>query len=461
MRPPPPNLRPLGDFQPADFWQTHVNAIFYGIQGPGIHDHFQTFVSRDHRLAHALAEQFFDSVTQSPINGPLHIMEWGVGNGNLAGSFLSCLKIRDSEGRVYPRLRYSLCDFSEEILKGARLQPRLEDHLGQTDFIHMDAEADDVTPDSPVHQIISNEIWDDLATKVLVKLDGQFLEEFLQPYLDPTHSPLPFDEFAEVFKDKNLEQLKSLPAFLDKIHWKRTLRKTDIANLPHADEIKTHFENIDDRIPVPVNTGAFQTLKRANDLLAESSLGYTGFDYGMLGFEELNRVGRPYFKLYGGQYTNMVNFPLLKTVGEGLGFSHTTLEPQQAFVSSQMGEPVLSAVDLVQAHPNIRRLEPWDVDLLMIQTLSALNQNYKSPYRLKLEYPPVQGTPKKQRKRLAEMVKQLSGTGVPDTVAYITLAEAEGALSFLKKIGYRQNDIQDAFNTPPPPVAFAHINLTT
>ncbi len=41
---------PLGDFKPADQWQTHVNEIFYGIQGPGIHNHFQTYVSLDHRF---------------------------------------------------------------------------------------------------------------------------------------------------------------------------------------------------------------------------------------------------------------------------------------------------------------------------------------------------------------------------------------------------------------------------
>ncbi len=459
MRTPPPNVRPLGDFQSADFWQTHVNAIFYGIQGPGIHDHFQTYVSRDHRLAHALAEQFLGFASQTAPSGPLTIMEWGIGNGNLAGSFLSCLKSRDEEGRVYPRLRYHLCDFSEEILRGARQQPRLEEHLGQVEFVHMNAEDGDVESDSPVHQIISNEIWDDLATKVLVKLDGQFLEEYLCPHLDPADTRLPFDAFVEAFQSKDLECLKELAPFLDKIHWERTLQKADISDLPHTGEIKNHFEKIDERIPVPVNIGAFQTLKRAHDLLADDSFGYTGFDYGMLGFEELNRAGRPYFKLYGGQYTNMVNFPLLKTVGDSLGFTNITLEPQHTFVGRHTGDTVISAIDLVQAHPDIRRMEPWDVDLLMIQTLGALNHSYKSPYRKKFDYPPVPGTPKKQRKRLAELVKQLSGTGVPDTVAYITETEAENALPALKKIGYRPGNIEEAFDPDPPPVAFAHINF--
>ena len=48
----------LGEFKPSDQWQTHVNSIFYGIKGPEIHNHFQTYVSLDHRLAHALADDF-------------------------------------------------------------------------------------------------------------------------------------------------------------------------------------------------------------------------------------------------------------------------------------------------------------------------------------------------------------------------------------------------------------------
>ncbi|MCA9482843.1 MAG: hypothetical protein KC553_03820 [Nitrospina sp.] len=459
MRPLPPNVRPLGDFQTADVWQTHVNAIFYGIQGPGIHDHFQTFVSRDHRLAHALADRFFDHAKSAASTGPLHVMEWGVGNGNLAGSFLSRLKALDSGETVYPQLTYSLCDFSDEILKGARLHPKLQEHADRTRFVAMNAETDAPVQQDPVHQIISNEIWDDLATRVVVKLNGEFLEEYLQPCIDPARCPLPFAEFETCFQERRLDELKADPGFLEHIHWERSLRKTEIGDWPEAPAIETHFQKIDDRIPVPVNTGAFQTLRQAFDLLAPGSMGYTGFDYGMLGVPELNQVGRPYFKLYGGQYTNMVNFPLLRDVGERVGFSAITLQPQRDFVASDVNEPVISAVDLVQAHPKIRRMEPWDVDLLMIQTLAALNPFYRSPYKQKLDYPPVAGTPKKQRRRLAEAVEQLSKSGVPDTVAYVTRREVENAAASLKKIGYDAGDLDDAFAASPPPVAFAHIQF--
>jgi len=72
------HLLPLGDFKPADEWQTHVNEIFYGIQGPGIHDHFQTYVSQDHRLAHALAENYFEQARKQA-NKPQISLRHGMG----------------------------------------------------------------------------------------------------------------------------------------------------------------------------------------------------------------------------------------------------------------------------------------------------------------------------------------------------------------------------------------------
>ncbi|MDE0848775.1 MAG: hypothetical protein OSA44_08210, partial [Nitrospinaceae bacterium] len=66
MTHPPQNLIALGDFKPSDFWQTHINSIFYGIKGPQIHNHFQTYVSLDHRLAHALANDFYAKARNHP-----------------------------------------------------------------------------------------------------------------------------------------------------------------------------------------------------------------------------------------------------------------------------------------------------------------------------------------------------------------------------------------------------------
>ena len=62
----PRKTLPLGDFKPSDQWQTHINSIFYGILGPEIHNHFQTYVSLDHRLAHTLAGKYFQQVKDQP-----------------------------------------------------------------------------------------------------------------------------------------------------------------------------------------------------------------------------------------------------------------------------------------------------------------------------------------------------------------------------------------------------------
>ncbi len=451
---------PLGDFKPADQWQTHVNAIFYGIQGPGIHNHFQTFVSRDHRLAHALADSFLRSAETLPKEGPLAIAEWGIGNGNLAGSFLTHLREQDNEGRVYPRLVYHLCDYSDEILNGAKAHPRLADHVDRTRFIKADAENFEGLEPGSLHKIVSNEIWDDLATRVLLKHDGLLYEEFLQPLIDPSvagHSS--FEELVDAFNRRDLETLANIPAFLDSILWERSFQRVELSDWPWPEVITHHLVNVQDEIPTPINTGAFRALEKAWQLLANPSLGYTGFDYGMLTLEELNSQGRPYFRVYGGQYTNMVNFPLLEDVGRAIGFTDIEREAQSTFVANQTGEPVVSAVDLVQMHPNIRRMQPWEVDQLMIRTLAALNRAYKSPYRQKLDYPPVPGTPKKQRKQLVELVRNLSASGVPDTVAYLTRGEVNESADPLRKLGYRQQDMDGAFNAAPPPVSFAHLTF--
>lgn len=452
-------LQPLGDFQPADVWQTHVNAIFYGLKGPQIHQHFQTYVSRDHRLAHALADGFLEGADRLPAEGPLHVLEWGIGNGNLAACFLSRLQTQDQAGRIYPRVRYLLGDYSRQILNGARHHPRLGEHSGRTSFFQFDAERSHPFKRGAIHKILSNEIWDDLATKVVLKHQGLFYEEYLQPALAPADSGDSPEPLARAFQDQDLDALAQHPELLEKIRWERSFQRVDLQGWPYAHVLQNHFDQIQDEIPTPVNLGAFKTLERARAHLADSHLGYTGFDYGMLDLAALNQEGRPYFRLYGGQYTNMVNFPLLEAVGQDLGFSAIQREPQHQFVAHHLGDAVLSAVDLVQAHPKITRLAPWDVDLLMIKTLHALNEGYRSPYRQTLDYPPVPGAPKKHRKELAQRVKNLSPTGVPDTVAYLTRQEVRSAFRPLLKLGYREKDLESCWQTPPPAVAFAHITF--
>ncbi len=456
----PPNRIPLGDFKPSDFWQTHINSIFYGIKGPQIHNHFQTYVSLDYRLAHALANDFYARAKGSqPEKDIWYVQEWGVGNGNLAAYFLSRLREIDSANEVYPLIHYILCDESEEILKGVRANARLQEHAGKFSTVRIHAEHLDCFRDGSVAKIISNEIWDDLATKVLLKHEGLYYEEYLCPFLDASALPVEKDEFLEQFKNRDLEKLAQLPNFLDTIHWERDFQRVDLDDWPFAEILKTHAEKFKDEIPMPINTGAFSTLAKAKELLGPNNMGYTSFDYGMKTIQDLNQEGRPYFNLYGGQYTFMVNFPLLEDIGRVIGFTQITREYQNQFVQKDLGSAVVSVVDLVQNHPQVGSMAPWDRDILLLGTLHALNSVYRSPYSGKLNYPAMPGTPKKQKKQIAQLAKNLSSRGVPDTVAYVTLEEVQAAFKPLRKLGYREKDIQSAFQSPPPPVAFVHIQF--
>ena len=275
----------LGEFKPSDQWQTHVNSIFYGIKGPEIHNHFQTYVSLDYRLAHALAEDFYkQTVGKKPEGRVWTIQEWGVGNGNLAGCFLSRMKEIDFNQQVYPYIHYILCDESEEILKGARANPRLQQHEGKFSTVRIHAEHLDCFRPKSVTKIISNEIWDDLATKVLLKNENEFYEEFLCPHLPPNFPGADDPSFLKQFQAKDLKELAKLPPFLDAIHWERDFQRVELSGWPFGNTLETHSQNLKDEIPTPINTGAFAALKKAKKLLAPDSLGYTGFDYGMLNF---------------------------------------------------------------------------------------------------------------------------------------------------------------------------------
>lgn len=456
MNPHPKNILPLGDFKPSDQWQTHVNAIFYGIQGPGIHNHFQTYVSQDYRLAHALAEEYYRLARDSsyPSGKTRFIHEWGVGNGNLAACFLTHLREIDTEGHVYPAVHYLLCDYSLEILKGARANPRLKEHAGKFSTVQIDASHMDCFKEGSADKILSNEIWDDMATRVIVKQQGLLYEEYLQPLIDPAVVGIGFEEFVKHFSGKNLSELAKCPPFLQAIAWERSFQRTDISDWPFAETLQAQAERLADDTPVPVNTGAFSTLERARKILHPQSQGYTGMDYGMFSIDDLNQEERPYFNLYGGQYTFMVNFDLLEEAGKSLGFKNVRKEYQHRYVGRFQGEKVASVVEIVQGHPEVPRMEPWDRDILMIQTLQNLNSAYKSPYKNKMEYPVMPGTPKKQRKQIAKLAGNLSPYGVPDTVAYVTQSEVSSAAARLRRLGYREKGLQRVFEAPPQPVSF-------
>ena len=54
----------IGDYKPVDQWQVHINTLFYRFRGDQVRSFYQTFASADHRLAHALAADYFEKVVK-------------------------------------------------------------------------------------------------------------------------------------------------------------------------------------------------------------------------------------------------------------------------------------------------------------------------------------------------------------------------------------------------------------
>src|SRR3989442_1583931 len=201
----PPQL--IGEFKPVDDWQAHINALFYGLRGGRVQDYYQTMASADYRLAHALAVDFHDHTTKQPNLPPtLVIQEWGCGNGNLAACFLTHLKALDSAGAIYRRTRYVLVDANRDALQAAVAHPDLQSHREQVTTLQADAQDLAGVKDGSVHWIHCNELWNELRTKVILRKEGDIIEEQVRPNLSDakTKEVDDWSAFVRAFEAKDI-----------------------------------------------------------------------------------------------------------------------------------------------------------------------------------------------------------------------------------------------------------------
>lgn len=468
--------QPLGEFRVVDVWQAHINHLFYRLRGSQLHAFSQTFASRDYRLAHALASDYYEKAIKrqtaastagksgqpgpSPLGeSPLTIMEWGPGNGNLAACFLSHLQALDKEGRFYPRIRYCLVDSHEETLRSALRHPDLAAHRSRVDTLCADVQQLQSLQDGTVDRIICNELWNDLPTKLLVKKDGEVEEEHIRPNLsEEKAAAIPnWSAFVRAFGEKDVSVLTEVPAFFDALIWEKEYHKVEWKDVPYRKTITEFLKLIDEQVLVPVNLGAFATLREAKRLLAPKAIGFSSFDAGTPDMAVLNDPEKPCYGLFGGQYSFMVNFALLESVAKHLNISHVLIEPQRELVGSRLGANVMTLMDLLACHPLAgTKALPWELDRLTIQTIQALNTAYKSPYKRQLDFPLRAEIPAEERDRLEKALASLDPHGIPDTVAYLTEDELSRAQKELEQIGYDRESIQMALGAPSAPVEYYH-----
>ena len=479
---PNPDALPqlIGDFHPVDVWQAHTNHLFYELRGSQIRDYYQTFSIADYRLAYALAEDYYQRLRQretrkksisehsneqnieeksppSPAS-PLTIMEWGCGNGNLAACFLDRLQDLDKGGAFYPRVQYILMDRVESMLEQARKNEDLAKHRDRVTYECVDLQNLQAYQDQSVDRIICNELWSELPTKLIIRSKGDLLEEYLRPNL--TESKLAemtdWAGFVNAFERNNSVALEGYPSFLEDLVWEREYRKVEAKVLPFRRTIAEFLKGIDEEVLVPVNLGAATTLQEAKRLLAPDGIGFSSFDAGTTDRHVLNDPEKPCYAIHGGQFSFIVNLALLEEIAAQVNIKSMTIEAQKEFVGRSLGTNAMSLMDLLASHPSLPKPDSWETDALILRTIHALNEQYRSPYERLIEFPIRESIPSEQRSQLESLLTSLRKDGVPDTIAYLTENDVFGVMTNLENLGYDREMIRGAFMAPPQPVDYNH-----
>ena len=459
----------VGDYKPLDQWQTHLNQLFYGLRGDQLRSYYQTFASADFRLAHALAADYYERVTkreqdrsrQPSSSDRLTVLELGPGNGNLTACFLSHLKTLDAQGLIYPRLRYVLIDWEQPMLDGALAHPDLAAHRDHVETSCGSVEHLVGVADGSVDRIICNELWNDLPTKLLAKHGGEVEEEHIRPNLSETlHATIQdWSAFVRAFQARDLDVLRTFPPFLDELVWEKEYRKVEWKDVSYRKTIVEFLRRIDQEVLVPVNVGAFATLKEAKRLLAPDAIGFSAFDAGTSDLKVLNDPEKPCYGQFGGQYSFMINFALVEAVAKHVGLTETIIEPQREFVGRSLNTNAITLMELLATHPSAGpKLQPWEQDRLVLKTIRALNETFESPYRRRLEFPLGTNMPPEERETLGAILRSLKDNGIPDTVAYVTEDELIRAQGDLEGLGYEIEAIKMALQVPPSSIEYCHFS---
>jgi hypothetical protein len=462
----------IGDWKAVDQWQAHINQLFYRFRGDQIRKYYQTFASADYRLAHALAADYCEQASKrdkaskdhhsASSDRPLTIVELGPGNGNLAGCFLSHLKTLDRDGRIYPRVRYLLVDWEQSVLDAAVTHPAVAPHAERIRTVRSTVDHLADLADGSVDRILCNELWNDLPTKLMSRQGGDIEEEFLRPNLSEVlHAKIDdWGGFIRAFEAKDAEQLKRFPPFLDDLVWEREYRPVDWKDIPYRKTITEFLRRIDEQVVVPVNVGAYMTIKEAKRLLAPNAVGFSSFDAGTVDQNVLNDPDKPCSGQFGGQQSFMVNFALAEAVAKQVGSVTVSMESQREFIGRSLNTNVLTLMDLLATHPSAgRKLKAWEQERLIILTIESLNKTYDSPYGTGIEFPVSAEMPAHEREALSASVQNLKLSGVPDTIAYLTEEELTRAAGDLEEVGYDPQAFHIALTAPPAPVDYFHLSI--
>jgi hypothetical protein len=348
------------------------------------------------------------------------------------------------------------------VLEGAVTHPALAAHQDRIRTIRSTVDHLADLADGSVDRIVCNELWNDLPTKLMSRQGGDIEEEYLRPNLSEVlHAKIEdWAGFIRAFEAKDAEQLKRFPPFFDDLVWEREYRPVEWKDVPYRKTITEFLRRIDEQVVVPVNIGAYGTIKEAKRLLAPDAVGFSSFDAGTVDHKVLNDPDKPCSGQFGGQQSFMVNFALAEAVAKQVGAVTVSIESQREFIGRSLNTNVLTLMDLLATHPSAgRKMEPWEQDRLILQTIAALNKTYESPYATGIEFPLRAEMPAHEREALSAFVQNSKLSGVPDTVAYLTEEELMRAAGDLEEIGYDAQAFHIALSAPPAPVDYFHLSI--
>ncbi|MGB0909054.1 MAG: hypothetical protein ACPGYT_01730, partial [Nitrospirales bacterium] len=194
-------------------------------------------------------------------------------------------------------------------------------------------------------------------------------------------------------------------------------------------------------------------------VLASDSLGFSSFDAGTFDRHVLNDSEKPCYSVHGGQFSFMVNFALLEEIADHLG-TKVNLESQREFVGKQLGDKVLTVMDVLSTHPRLPSPDSWEFDALVIRTLEALNTSYRSHYKRVIEFPLREAMPSDEKAKLEAILRNFNPEGVPDTIAYVTTTEINNARPSLEQLGFDAEEIQVMLQAPPELVDYIHFSFS-
>jgi SAM-dependent MidA family methyltransferase len=268
-------------FLPVDEALRLANYSYYRQKGRKIYEDFSTVVKCCPLLAHADALDFVRKKKGQA--GVFEVYEFGIGDGSFAFDFLDEVKGRDAA--LYAGSSYTLCDISAKLLGETMESERAREHLGRLHTLETDA-TDEFS--FSADYVRSNELYDDLAAKLMVMEKGRIYEVLLAAGANGKNVRKKMREFGGELP----------PAF------RKMLQQCEGRELVYNFGALAHLRN------------AVRALKKGGWIDI--------YDYGYASDEEAQELPDEIWNAgtvreYGGQLTVDVNFALLREEAEKAG----------------------------------------------------------------------------------------------------------------------------------------------